>query len=142
MHLDHLRHARIARRPLFWVATHRLHHQNSDKTGDPHSPQDGWWWSHVGWLVRDDSMRDTALAPYVPDLRRDPFHRWLEKWHVLPLLVLSAVLALWGAIREGAFLAASLVSWGYLPANRGGATWHLVGQFRRAFLGQPPFWDP
>jgi len=30
----------------------------------------------------------------------------------VPLLVLSIVLAVWGAIREGVFLAASLVSWG------------------------------
>lgn len=57
-------------------------------------------------------MRDAALAPYVPDLRRDPFHCWMEKWHVVPMLVLSVVLAVWGAVREGAFLAASLVSWG------------------------------
>jgi len=35
--------------PIFWVATHRLHHRNSDKSGDPHSPRDGWWWSHAGW---------------------------------------------------------------------------------------------
>src|SRR5205807_3813978 len=81
--------------PLGWVATHRLHHQNSDKEGDPHSPRDGWWWSHAGWLVRGDSMRDTELARYVPDLRGDPFHCWLEKWHVVPLLVLSILLALW-----------------------------------------------
>jgi fatty acid desaturase len=23
--------------PIFWVATHRVHHQNADKEGDPHS---------------------------------------------------------------------------------------------------------
>ena len=98
--------------PLFWVATHRLHHQNADKNGDPHSPRDGWWWSHAGWLVRGDPMRDAALAPYVADLRRDPFHCWLEKWHVAPLLVLSGVLGIWGAVCGGAVLAGSLVSWG------------------------------
>jgi hypothetical protein len=52
-------------------------------------------------------MRDTALARYVPDFRRDPFHRWLEKWHAIPLLVLSVVLAVWGAVREGAFSSAT-----------------------------------
>jgi Fatty acid desaturase len=57
-------------------------------------------------------MRDAALAPYVLDLRRDPFHCWMEKLHVVPLFVLSIVLAVWGAVHEGAFLAASLVSWG------------------------------
>jgi fatty-acid desaturase len=32
---------------LYWVATHRVHHQKSDQAGDPHSPRDGAWWSHV-----------------------------------------------------------------------------------------------
>ncbi|MDQ2843375.1 MAG: acyl-CoA desaturase, partial [Acidobacteriota bacterium] len=27
--------------PIFWVATHRIHHQKSDQDGDPHSPRDG-----------------------------------------------------------------------------------------------------
>ncbi len=26
--------------PIFWVATHRVHHQNSDQEGDPHTPHD------------------------------------------------------------------------------------------------------
>ena len=33
--------------PIFWVATHRIHHQNSDQPGDPHSPRDGAWWAHM-----------------------------------------------------------------------------------------------
>jgi sn-1 stearoyl-lipid 9-desaturase len=36
--------------PIFWVATHRIHHQYSDKEGDPHSPIDGKWWAHMGWI--------------------------------------------------------------------------------------------
>lgn len=98
--------------PLFWVATHRLHHRNSDKHGDPHSPRDGWWWSHAGWLMLGDPMADGSLARYVPDLRRDPFHCWLEKWHFVPLVVLAVILGAWGAIRGGLFLSASLVTWG------------------------------
>jgi hypothetical protein len=27
--------------PIFWVATHRIHHQKSDREGDPHSPREG-----------------------------------------------------------------------------------------------------
>jgi fatty-acid desaturase len=37
--------------PIFWVATHRIHHQKSDKPGDPHSPRDGAWWAHMGWIL-------------------------------------------------------------------------------------------
>jgi len=37
--------------PFFWVATHRVHHQNTDVEGDPHSPRDGGFWSHMGWII-------------------------------------------------------------------------------------------
>ena len=36
--------------PSRWVGTHRLHHASSDEPGDPHSPHDGGWWSHILWL--------------------------------------------------------------------------------------------
>src|SRR5688500_19222282 len=26
--------------PIFWVATHRIHHQHSDHEGDPHTPRE------------------------------------------------------------------------------------------------------
>src|SRR5262249_23343494 len=34
--------------PISWVATHRLHHQNTYKEGDPPSPRDGGFWAHMG----------------------------------------------------------------------------------------------
>jgi fatty-acid desaturase len=36
---------------LTWVANHRKHHHFSDKEGDPHSPRDGTWWSHMLWFM-------------------------------------------------------------------------------------------
>lgn len=63
--------------PIFWVATHRLHHQNADKDGDPHSPRDGGLWAHMGWIMTGRTLppnEATELLPYVSDLRRDTFH--------------------------------------------------------------------
>ena len=34
--------------PISWVATHRLHHAQTEKDEDPHSPRHGFWWSHMG----------------------------------------------------------------------------------------------
>src|ERR1039457_1862973 len=75
--------------PIFWVATHRVHHQNSDQDGDPHTPQDGTWWSHAGWIISGRAMHsETALlGRYAPDLTRDKGHVWLSKFHWLPLTV-------------------------------------------------------
>src|SRR6266481_969789 len=58
--------------PIFWVGTHRIHHQFSDKEGDPHSPVDGKWWAHMGWIVMGKSLhQDTqTLSRYVPDLAK------------------------------------------------------------------------
>jgi len=80
--------------PIFWVATHRIHHQHSDQDGDPHSPRDGKWWAHVGWILVGKSMHhDTStLARYVPDLAKDKFHVWITKYHYVPMIVLGMVL--------------------------------------------------
>ena len=75
--------------PIFWVATHRIHHQYSDKEGDPHSPIDGKWWAHMGWILMGKSMHHdtTTLARYVPDLAKDKFHVWITKYHYVPMIV-------------------------------------------------------
>ena len=61
--------------PIFWVATHRIHHQHSDHEGDPHSPREGTYWAHMGWIFTGKAMHhDTAvLRRYVPDLSQDQF---------------------------------------------------------------------
>jgi stearoyl-CoA desaturase (delta-9 desaturase) len=35
-----------------WVVTHRIHHAHTDAPGDPHTPRDGGWWAHMGWILR------------------------------------------------------------------------------------------
>ena len=37
--------------PMGWVAIHRMHHQHSDETPDPHSPKKSFFWSHMGWFL-------------------------------------------------------------------------------------------
>jgi stearoyl-CoA desaturase (delta-9 desaturase) len=95
--------------PMGWVATHRLHHQNSDKEGDPHSPRDGGFWAHMGWIITGESLHNktTELLPYVPDLRKDKFMIWISKWHWIPLVILAvAVLVVggWRYVMWGIFL--------------------------------------
>jgi fatty-acid desaturase len=86
--------------PIFWVATHRIHHQFSDQDGDPHSPIDGKWWSHMGWILMGKSMHHdtTTLARYVPDLAKAKFHVWITKYHYVPMIVLGVVLLAIGGI--------------------------------------------
>ncbi len=95
--------------PIGWVATHRLHHQNSDKEGDPHSPRDGGFWAHMGWIITGDAIHNktTELLPYVPDLRKDKFMIWISKWHWVPLAVLAVTVLVvggWRYVMWGIFL--------------------------------------
>lgn len=86
--------------PIFWVATHRIHHQFSDRDGDPHSPHDGGFWAHMGWLLTGESHHaDTrTMSKYAPDLAKDPVHVWLNNYHWVPLLVSSLALLYFGGI--------------------------------------------
>ena len=81
--------------PIFWVGIHRIHHQLTDREGDPHSPRDGKWWSHMGWVITGRSLHQETgqLAAYVPDLRRDRFYLWLSRYHWLTQVVVG--LAVW-----------------------------------------------
>src|SRR6202051_4801160 len=86
--------------PIFWVATHRIHHQHSDQEGDPPSPIDGKWWAHMGWILMGKSMHHdtTTLARYVPDLAKDKFHVWITKYHYVPMIVLGVILLAIGGV--------------------------------------------
>ena len=46
--------------PIFWVATHRIHHQHSDQPGDPHSPRDGAFWAHMGWILFGEANHNST----------------------------------------------------------------------------------
>ena len=85
--------------PIFWTALHRIHHQHSDRDGDPHTPRDGKWWSHMLWTIFGEELHGDVevLGRYAPDLMKDPFYRLLSKYHWVPLVVLGlALLAIGG----------------------------------------------
>jgi stearoyl-CoA desaturase (delta-9 desaturase) len=93
--------------PIYWVAVHRMHHRYTDKSGDPHSPRDGKWWSHMGWILNGTLRNETkVLRQYAPDLIRERYYRWLNQYHWVPLTVVGLSLfalggwpwLLWGAV--------------------------------------------
>ncbi len=91
---------------ITWVAMHRIHHLQSDRPGkDLHTPKDGFWWSHFGWIVANlEHDRREIERRYAPELVADPVHRVLNRIHVLPNILLGLGLYAWGGW--------SFVAWG------------------------------
>jgi stearoyl-CoA desaturase (delta-9 desaturase) len=85
-----------------WAATHRRHHQFSDREGDPHSPfvhapglrnrLGAIWHAHVGWLFKPQ-VNDWVM--YVPELVKDKMlmriNRLYFVWVLLGLTIPAAI---------------------------------------------------
>lgn len=92
--------------PLRWSAVHRVHHGHSDQPGDPHSPLEGPWWSHLWWMFIDQGnhFNKRLLERYVPDLYKDKtlmmFERTYAFWVFGSVFVFYALFGwagvLWG----------------------------------------------
>ena len=128
--------------PMFWVGTHRVHHQLSDQEGDPHTPLEGGWWAHTGWIFFGEALHSQTevLARYAPDLSRDRFHLWLSKYHWVPITVSGILLFAGGWAWGGPVNGIAMVLWGVMLRVTLGlhATWlvnsatHLWGSRRFA----------
>lgn len=101
--------------PIFWVAGHRLHHAHTeDIDKDPYSARRGFWWSHMLWLFypRSEFFDYESFKQYAPDLDRDPFYRWLNRYFLLLQIPLGGLLYLlggWSFVIYGLVLRAVLL---------------------------------
>jgi stearoyl-CoA desaturase (delta-9 desaturase) len=88
---------------LQWAATHIKHHAQSDREGDPHSPVEGFFHAHIGWLF-GDRMADPSV--YCRNLVKDPMVVFVSRtfllWVVLSLVIPFAIGGwtglLWGGL--------------------------------------------
>jgi stearoyl-CoA desaturase (Delta-9 desaturase) len=73
---------------LWWAAHHRHHHRYSDMVQDTHSvAQDGFWYSHVLWIFEKQNQKTDMNR--VRDLAKYPELRFLEKYYLLPPVMLG-----------------------------------------------------
>jgi stearoyl-CoA desaturase (Delta-9 desaturase) len=77
---------------LQWAATHIKHHAQADREGDPHSPVDGFFHAHIGWLLRDASEDPDV---YCKHLLKDPIIVFVSRsfllWALLALVIPFAI---------------------------------------------------
>lgn len=96
--------------PLFWVAGHRQHHlYTEDVDKDPYSAKRGFWWSHMMWLFYDrpEVFDQTMMKKFAPDIARDRYYQWLERyylWLQVPLGLALYALGGWSFVVYGLVL--------------------------------------
>lgn len=79
--------------PIEWVSDHRYHHLHTETPLDPHSSYEGFYWSHLGWML-DSEVYEARCSDRrnVADLEKQPFYRFAQDnylWYVA---------AHWGAV--------------------------------------------
>lgn len=88
--------------PITWASTHIQHHAHSDDEDDPHSPLEGLWHAHMGWLFGHKNN----VAVYGTWLKKDPTVVWVAKTWILwvavgmiiPLLIAGWSGLIWGGL--------------------------------------------
>lgn len=99
---------------IHWCANHRVHHAKSDHDGDPHSPREGFLWSHMLWCVQHMGVneRQELHERWAPDLLKDPVLRFLDRTFLLWQILIALTFGCVGYVFGGYSLAASLIVWG------------------------------
>ena len=101
----------------------------------PYSARRGFWFSHIGWMLRDYPSGQPDFSN-IPDLKRDPMLAFQHRYYVplalaanfgLPLLAGLLLGDVWGML-----ILAGVAAPGVEPPR------HLLHQFAGAHVGQPP----
>ena len=73
--------------PIFWVATHRIHHKYSDTERDVHSPKQGFWFCWFG-SVADEGYSEEDILKHAADFTCYPELMWMHRHYwVTPVVV-------------------------------------------------------
>lgn len=96
---------------LWWASNHRHHHKYSDQEEDLHSPvQDGFWYSHIGWLFEPKNQATDEAR--IGDFLQFRELRVLNRFHLIPPIILGVACSLsmgFGGLLIGFFLSTVLL---------------------------------
>ena len=86
-----------------WASTHLEHHAHSDKEGDPHSPLDGIFHAHVGWLIDGFSHNVNKYGYWLLEDKMVVFFSrtflfWTVMTFLIPFLIGGWSGLLWGGL--------------------------------------------
>ncbi len=65
---------------LHWSSDHRVHHHHvDDNDKDPYSAKMGFWYSHIGWMLREYQKHRYDDYSNVKDLQKDSVVMWQHR---------------------------------------------------------------
>ncbi len=75
---------------MHWASDHRRHHRFvDDNKHDPYSAGRGFWFSHIGWILRNYESSKEDFSN-IKDIQQDPIAVWQHK-HYLSLVLLTNI---------------------------------------------------
>ncbi|MGF1701832.1 fatty acid desaturase [Photobacterium makurazakiensis] len=74
---------------LHWSSDHRVHHRHVDNNDkDPYSAKKGFFYSHIGWMLREYQASRYTDYSNCRDLQKDKIVMWQHKYYA-PLAVIT-----------------------------------------------------
>ncbi|GLX83120.1 acyl-CoA desaturase [Thalassotalea eurytherma] len=75
---------------LHWSSDHRIHHKHVDNNDkDPYSAKKGFWYSHIGWMLREYQASRYSNYDNVRDLQKDKIVMWQHKHYLLLTIAMN-----------------------------------------------------
>jgi len=95
---------------LLWSAGHRVHHNSiDDPERDPYCAKRGFWFSHIGWMLRNypSGVPDIDNAR---DLQRDPLVMWQHRYYLAIALAMNFGLSFLAGWASGDVIGVMLIA--------------------------------
>jgi stearoyl-CoA desaturase (delta-9 desaturase) len=85
---------------LEWSMDHIKHHSHIDTENDPYNRRRGFWYSHIGWLVRRETGAPMSRVPHFLKSDRQVMfqHDWYVPIAIATSLVIPFLLCGWGGL--------------------------------------------
>lgn len=75
----------------WWGHGHRVHHRFTDTNRDPYDARQGFWYSHMGWMLTKANPKNRARAD-ISDLTSDPVVVFQHRHYLLVMLFTAIVM--------------------------------------------------
>ena len=73
---------------LHWASDHRVHHRHVDTVDtDPYCATRGFWFSHIGWMLREYQAQRYSDYSNCKDLQKDKVVMWQHKHYLAIVLI-------------------------------------------------------